>query len=103
MKQDEAPLERLRGPVVRLQAGVLAFAGAVLCGSGLFLMTVWLLVKGGDFVGYHLGLLGQYFPGYSVTWGGAFVGFVYGALVGGLGGAAIGSIYNLVASARHRF
>ena len=102
MEQGDPTLEKIRRPVVRLQAEVLAFAGAVLGGAGLFLMTAWLVVKGGPEVGPHLGLLGQYFPGYSVTWPGAFIGLVYGAMVGGLTGAMIGWLYNLVAFMRHR-
>lgn len=48
--------------------GGLALAGA----------TGWLLLKGGERVGQHLSLLGEYFIGYSVTWSGVFVGFFYG-------------------------
>lgn len=102
MKQEDVKLERIRRPYVELQASVLAFAGAVLGGLGLFIMTVWLVIKGGDTVGPHLGLLGQYFPGYSVSWGGAFLGLFYGALAGGLAGAAVGWIYNFVATLRRR-
>lgn len=102
MTEDDPDLAQIRRPVVRLQAFVLGISGAVLGGSGLFVMTVWLLVKGGEQVGPHLSLLGQYFPGYSVTWGGAFLGLAYGALVGAVVGAMIGWIYNLVAAARHR-
>lgn len=69
-------------------------------GVGLFLATVWLLIKGGDPVGPTLGLLGNYFPGYAVTWPGALIGFVYGALVGGIAGWSTAWIYNRVAS-RH--
>ena len=102
MKQEDAALEKIRRPVVRLQAEVLAFAGAALGGLGLFVITPFLVVKRGETVGPHLRLLRWYFPGYSVTWVGAFVGFVYGALVGGVAGAAIGTIYNALAMARHR-
>lgn len=102
MKQHDPSLEKIRRPLVRLQAEVLGFAGAVLGGSGLALMTIWLVVKGGEVVGPHLGLLGNYFPGYSVTWGGAVLGFIYGALVGGAAGAAVGIVYNRVAALRHR-
>ena len=41
---------------------------------GLFVATVWLVVRGGPVVGPHLGLLSVYLPGYSVTWTGAFIG-----------------------------
>lgn len=99
MASEPVPSRILR-PVLELQAGVLAFAGAILGGGGLFLMTVWLLVKGGEEVGPHLGLLGNYFPGYAVTWAGAVIGLGWGALTGAAVGATIGVVYNLVAAAR---
>jgi hypothetical protein len=86
--------------VARLQAGVLAFVGGVLGGAGLFSMTAWLLLKGGAPVGPHLALLGQYSYGYSVTWPGAFVGLLYGALAGAAVGWLVGALYNLVAGLR---
>ncbi len=87
--------------VARIQAGVLAVVCAVLGGAGLFGMTAWLLIKGGQTVGPHLELLGQYFYGYTVSWPGAVVGLVYGALSGAVIGWAIGTVYNYVASLRH--
>jgi len=48
----------------------------------LFLATIWLLIKGGPVIGPRLGLLGQFFFGYTVTVDGAFVGLIYGFLVG---------------------
>jgi hypothetical protein len=66
----------------------------LLCGLGLFLLTVELLIRGGDDVGAHLNLLGVYFPGYRVTWFGSLIGFVY-AFVGGYGlGRSVATIYN---------
>jgi glycosyltransferase involved in cell wall biosynthesis len=63
----------------------------------LFLMTVWLLLKGGPQAGPHLQLLGQYFIGYSVTWTGSIVGLFYGAVTGGVLGWLVAWIYNWVA------
>jgi hypothetical protein len=88
--------------VVSIQAGVLAFVFAVIGGLGLFLVTVWLLIKGGPHVGAHLGLLGQYLIGYSVTWKGSLIGLIYGAVIGGVLGWSIGKLYNLIARARQR-
>jgi hypothetical protein len=88
--------------VVRLQIGVLTVVCALLGGVGLFVMTAWLLIKGGPQVGVHLQLLGQYFIGYSVTWKGSLVGFFYGALVGGAVGWSIGTIYNGIVAIRQR-
>jgi hypothetical protein len=86
--------------VVRLQARVLALVGGLIGGGGLFLMTAWLLLKGGENVGAHLQLLAQYFYGYSVTWPGAAIGFAYGAVLGAAVGWLIGVLYNLVAGLR---
>ena len=86
--------------IAKIQAKILAFVMAVICGLGVFIMTAWLLVKGGPNVGVHLQLLGQYFIGYSVSWIGSFVGLFYGALVGAIMGWAIALIYNLIVGVR---
>ncbi len=86
--------------VARLHAGIMALVVGGLCGTGLFVMTVWLVLKGGPEVGRHLRLLGHYFLGYSVSWGGAFVGFFWGAFVGGVIGWIIGFLYNRIVSIR---
>ena len=88
--------------IARIQAGVLAMVCALIGGLVLFVMTAWLLIKGGPNVGQHLILLKQYFIGYSVTWTGSLIGFCYGALVGGAIGWIIGKIYNLVVYIRFR-
>jgi protoporphyrinogen oxidase len=46
-------------------------------GMLLFLATLVLVLKGGAVVGPTLGLLGQYLPGYRVTWLGSLVGLIY--------------------------
>lgn len=94
--------EEISREVIRIQAGVLAIVCAVLGGLLLFLMTIWLLVKDGPGAGPHLSLLGNYFIGYSVTWGGSILGLVYGALTGGLAGWVIGTIYNWVVGLRQK-
>ena len=48
-------------------------------------------------VGPHLALLRHYFPGYSVTWIGAFVGLFYGFACG----FASGSISALLVNSNH--
>jgi hypothetical protein len=93
---------RLSHMVVSLQAGILASVFAIIGGLGLFLVTAWLLVKGGEHVGAHLSLLGQYLIGYSVTWKGSFIGLMYGTVIGGVLGWSIGTLYNLIARARQR-
>ncbi len=88
--------------VARIHAGVLAVVCAVLGGGGLFVMTLWLVIKGGESVGPHLGLLSWYFYGYRVTWSGAVVGLFWGAVAGGAAGWLIGWVYNFVVWLRQR-
>lgn len=102
MTRTEDPTQEITRAVARLQGGVLALVFGVLGGLTLFVMTVWLVVKGGQNVGLHLQLLDHYFIGYSVSWPGAFVGLFYGALVGGSIGWVIGVIYNRIVGIRTR-
>jgi len=88
--------------IARLKTKALALVCAIIGGVGLFVMTVWLLIKDGPHVGEHLRLLSNYFVGYSVTWWGSIVGLFYGALFGGVVGWAIGTIYNMVVEIRTR-
>jgi hypothetical protein len=92
----------LRAAVARLRAGIVAVVFGMVCGVGLFVATVWLLLRGGVQVGKTLNLLGHYFPGYSVTWGGAFVGLFYGLLFGVIVGYGTATIYNRITEIRER-
>ena len=86
--------------VARLRAGIVAVVTAMVAGFGLFAATLWLLIKGGPQVGKNLNLLGNYYPGYSVTWTGSFVGFFYGAITGALLGWCVAWLYNALAQRR---
>ena len=100
MTERSDPTRDVTRAVARLQAGILALVMGGLFGTGLFVMTIWLVVKGGPQVGRHLQLLRHYFVGYSVSWGGAFVGLFWGAFVGGAIGWIIGFLYNRIVSLR---
>jgi hypothetical protein len=63
---------------------------------GLFVATIWLVIKGGPVVGPRLALLSVYFPGYSVTWTGAFIGAAYMFFLGYGAGRVIATIYNRI-------
>jgi hypothetical protein len=82
--------------VLRLNAMVLGLVSGILCGLTLFAATIWLVIKGGDPVGPHLGLLNQYFWGYSVTIHGSLIGFAYGFFCGASAGGMVGYIYNKI-------
>jgi len=92
--------EQIRRAIVRLRSRVMAIVFGLTGGVGLSVATLWLVIRGGADVGAHLGLLRNYFPGYSVTWTGSIVGFVYGALVGALAGWSLAWVYNRVADWR---
>jgi hypothetical protein len=90
----------IEAAVARMRAGILAIVFAMLCGTGLFVATAWLLIKGGENVGATLGLLGNYLPGYAVTWPGAIVGLLYGAAIGAAMGWTLARVYNRLARRR---
>jgi hypothetical protein len=73
-------------------------AAGLLLGLGLFIATNVLVLKGGDRVGPHLSLLGVYLPGYSVTFVGSLIGFVYLFVIGYGIGRTIVTIYNWLAA-----
>lgn len=68
-----------------------------LAGLSLFVATATLVIRGGENVGQHLGLLSVYLPGYSVTWKGAFIGAAYLFFIGYGAGRTIATIYNRIA------
>lgn len=81
--------------LARLNARAWGVSFGLVCALGLLAATWALVVRGGPAVGPHLGLLAVFLPGYSVTWFGGLVGFVY-AFVGGYAlGRLIGVVYNV--------
>lgn len=96
-KQEEREIRRA---VLRLNAQAWGVSFGTLLGLGLFIATIVLVIKGGVHVGQHLSLLSIYFPGYSVTWVGAFIGFIYAFVVGYALGRIVGSVYNWSAFAK---
>ena len=86
--------DEITGYVLRLNVKILGLVLALLFGSVIFIATNWLVIKGGQPVGPHLQLLGQYFIGYRVTFWGSLIGFVYGFVLGGIFGILLGWIYN---------
>lgn len=97
LPQEQNAKEAYSATLLRLNARAWGIAVGLVFGLGLFLATVVLLMKGGLEVGAHLGLLGKLLPGYSVTVGGAFIGFGYAFVIGYAIGRIIGSVYNALA------
>lgn len=69
---------------IRFNSLMLGITGGVLSAGIMYFATIASLAKWGDQSGNYLGLLAVFFPGYSVSaggaWIGAFWGFVYAAV-----------------------
>jgi hypothetical protein len=86
--------------LLRLNAAVQGLVTGLVAGVGLFIATNWLILKGGDVVGPHLALLGQFFIGYRVTFVGSLIGFAYAFACGFVGGYSIARLYNWLVAFR---
>jgi hypothetical protein len=99
-QQHKATIEELETEVshavAKMKAGVLSLVFGLFAGIGLFAMTAALLIENGPNTGLHLKLLGNYFPGYAVTWKGAMIGFFWAFIVGAAIGYMIGLLYNRI-------
>ena len=94
MSQDQISDQSVQAAIRRLNARAWGISLGLVLGLGLMGATLWLVAKGGPTVGQHLGLLGNYFPGYRVTVAGAFIGFVYAFVLGYGLGRLVGAVYN---------
>lgn len=103
MVNEEKALEQVvLTRLLRLNATIHGVVFGLIAGLLIFIATIWLVVKGGQVVGPNLGLLRNFFIGYSVTVPGSFVGFFYGFLTGFLTGYFIASLYNWVIDLREK-
>ena len=83
--------------LLALNAQAWGISVGLLFGGALFLATNFLVIKGGPQTGRHLMLLSQFFPGYSVTFVGSLIGFIYAFVLGWAVGRIIGAVYNKLA------
>ena len=81
--------------LARLNARAWGISFGLLLAIGLLAATWILVAKGGPNVGAHLNLLGVFLPGYSVSWVGGLIGFVYAFVIGYALGRLLGFVYNL--------
>jgi hypothetical protein len=103
MAEDEKTLEKVvLTRLLRLNATVQGVVTGIVAGLGIFVATNWLVIKGGDEVGPHLGLLGQFFIGYKVSFIGSLIGFSYAFVTGFVIGYFIARIYNCIVDVRDR-
>lgn len=85
----DAAEERVLTASIRINTIIMAVSLGLLCGIILWLSTAVLLLRGGYKVGLHLSLLSVFFPGYSVSWSGAWIGLLWGFVSGALAGAVL--------------
>jgi len=101
MAEDEKTLEKVvLTRLLRLNATIQGVVTGIVAGLAIFIATNWLVLKGGDVVGPHLSLLGQFFIGYRVTFLGSLIGFAYAFAVGFVLGYLVGRMYNWIAGLR---
>jgi protoporphyrinogen oxidase len=71
---------------LRLDRTAFGVAAGLVSGLLLFLVTLEVVIKGGEAIGPTLQLLRYYFPGYTVSPAGSVVGLFYGLATGYIGG-----------------
>ena len=84
-KKQPTQANKLFKGVLRINSKVLGLALGLVWGLIIFLLTNWLVIKGGDEVGPHLALLG----------------LAYGFALGTLFGTIIGWLYNKIVDYRN--
>ena len=103
MQEDNNAIEKMvLIELMRLNGLILGLVLGLLFGFGIFLATILLLLKGGEVVGPHLSLLGQFFIGYTVSFSGSLIGLLYGFFSGFGVGYIIAGLYNWMASLREK-
>ncbi len=101
LTEQEKKLEKIvMSRLVRLSATVYGIVFGLVLGIGIFVATLWLVIRGGPVVGPNLALLGQFFLGYTVTYLGSVIGFIYGFITGFIIGFSIATIYNWIVGLR---
>jgi len=77
---------------MKLNIKALALTCGILWGLTVFLVTIWITII--ESHGSTLGLLHKFYFGYSVSWGGAFIGLVWGFIDGLICGSIFAWLYN---------
>jgi hypothetical protein len=92
LEQDE--IQAIKKSLIRFSEQGWGLAFGTVSAVGLFVATIVLVLRGGMNVGEHLNLLGVYLPGYSVSYLGSVIGFVYAFVIGYGAGRTIATVYN---------
>jgi len=79
---------------MNLNAKSLGLAGGILWSVMLFLMTLLSIYTG--YAAGFLEIVESIYPGYGISWPGAFLGIIYGFIDGFVGGYILAWLYNKV-------
>jgi hypothetical protein len=85
--------ERLLGAVIRLNTILTATVMGFIVGLGLFFTTLLSLNRGLPNPGNFLNLLGVFMPGYEVSPAGAWIGLLWGVVIGAICGGVLYRVY----------
>ena len=77
---------------MKLNAKALGFAGGIVWGLSIFLLTWWFLIFG--YPGRILEKLSGVYLGYSVTWYGSLIGLIWGFIDGFIACFVLAWLYN---------
>jgi hypothetical protein len=77
---------------MNLRKRALGLTLGIIWGLVLFVATLWAVIEGR---GRTLDLLSGYYPGFTVSYGGAVIGMIWGFVSGFIGGVLIAWLYNL--------
>jgi len=77
---------------MKLNKRAYSLSAGILLGAAIFIITVVFIVFNHE--GVQLAKLHKLFIGYSVTWGGAFLGLLWGIVYGVIGGWFFAWLYN---------
>lgn len=93
---DSVPMqldEKLLHATIKLNTALFAAVCGLMAGGSLLLFTYLSLNRGLPNPGHYLNLLGIFMPGFTVSVQGAWIGLLWGGVLGGLAGAVIYRIY----------
>jgi hypothetical protein len=92
--------EGLRPPVMLLSGGALGVGLGALGALQLILSTNWLVLRGTAANSTNAALLGQYLPGYTVSFTGSLIGAAQVFVLAVVASMAVATIYNIIARRR---
>lgn len=80
---------------MKLNIKAFALTCGIVWGFGLFALTWWIIAFDG--ATHEVTLIGRLYRGYDISPVGSIVGFIYGFIDAGIGGAIMAWLYNTLA------